>query len=125
MHEPASNRQESVPAPRHEGMAGSFSRVSPAAAADVPLTWTSWREALRVVGHRPHLKRTTAIAVSVGCILFGINQLDVVLRGQATAAVWAKGALTFLVPFCVSNIGVLVGTRRKSGNVETNVLEGS
>ena len=25
----------------------------------------------------------------------------------------AKGALTFLVPFCVSNIGVLVATRRE------------
>ena len=76
-------------------------------------TWTTWREALRVVAHRPFLKRTVRVALIVGCVLFVINHLDDVLRGRATPAVWIKGALTFLVPFCVSNIGVLVATRRE------------
>lgn len=53
------------------------------------------------------------IAILVGTILFAINQLDVVLAGRATAAVWAKVALTYLVPFCVSNWGILVATRRR------------
>lgn len=65
--------------------------------------------------HRPHLKNTTYTALGVGAVLFAINQLDVVLRGEATLTVWLKGALTFLVPFCVSNVGILVATRRKSG----------
>lgn len=47
----------------------------------------------------------------VGTVLFGINQLDVVLRGDATALVWVKSAVTYLVPFCVSNAGVLVASR--------------
>jgi hypothetical protein len=48
----------------------------------------------------------------VGTILFTINQLDVVLDGGATAGVWLKVAVTYLVPFCVSNWGILVATRR-------------
>jgi hypothetical protein len=44
-------------------------------------------------------------------VLFAINQLDVVLRGDGTAVVWVKSAVTFLVPFCVSSAGVLVATR--------------
>jgi len=35
----------------------------------------------------------------------------VVLAGQATPVVWLKSALTYLVPFVVSNIGILIATR--------------
>jgi hypothetical protein len=75
-------------------------------------TWTTVGEALMVVVYRPHLRKTVTIALVVGTILFAINQLDVVLRGDATTAVWVKSAITYLVPFCVSNAGVLVATRR-------------
>jgi len=30
----------------------------------------------------------------VGTVLFGINQLDIVLRGDADAVVWVKSAVT-------------------------------
>ena len=75
-------------------------------------TWENWREAARVVAHRPHLRKTVGVALVVGTVLFAINQLDVVLRGDATASVWIKSAVTYLVPFCVSNYGLLVGSRR-------------
>jgi len=77
------------------------------------ITWGNWRQALRVIAHGPHLRRTALVAAVVGTILFAINHLDEVLRGQATRVIWLKGAVTYLVPFCVSNIGVLVGTRRR------------
>lgn len=77
------------------------------------LTWSTWREALRVVAYRPHLVRTVRIALIVGTLLFAINQLDVVVRGQATAWVWFKTGLTFIVPFCVSNLGILVATNER------------
>ena len=60
-----------------------------------------------------HLRRTSVTALIVGTILFGINQLDVVLQGDATALVWLKVVVTYLVPFTVSNIGLLIGTRRR------------
>jgi len=58
-----------------------------------------------------HLRKTAVIALIVGTLLFGINHLDVVLRGDATAIVWVKSAVTYLVPFCVSNAGVLIASR--------------
>ena len=76
-----------------------------------PLGGATWREARAVLAYPPHLRRTTAIALIVGTILFCINQLDVVLRGEADAGVWIKAGVTYLVPFCVSCAGVLVGTR--------------
>lgn len=77
-----------------------------------PPTWVGWREALVVIAYPPHLRRTVGIALVVGTVLFCINQLDVVLRGDATTVTWIKGASTYFVPFVVSNLGVLVGSRR-------------
>jgi hypothetical protein len=85
--------------------------VAQRSAPEDPPTWSSWREAVRVIGYRPHLRKTAAIALTVGTILFCINQLDVVLRGDATLSVWVKGAITYFVPFAVSNSGVLVASR--------------
>ena len=75
--------------------------------------WSTWREAVAVVRFRPHLRRTVGVALVVGTVLFAINQLDVVLRHRATTVTYLKGGLTYLVPFCVSNYGVLVATRRR------------
>lgn len=57
-----------------------------------------------------HLRRTLRIAVAVGVLLTAINQLDVILAGQATAATWVKSGLNFVVPFVVSNLGLLSAT---------------
>jgi hypothetical protein len=74
------------------------------------MSWTTWREAVAIVCYRPHLRETATIALVVGTVLFCINQLDVVLRGDATTVVWIKAAITYLVPFAVSNAGVLVAS---------------
>lgn len=62
---------------------------------------------------RPYLVKSLRVTLLVGTILFAINQLDVVLDGKANAVVWLKGLLTYLVPFCVVNWGILVATRRR------------
>ena len=77
-------------------------------------TWDSWTEAWRVVVYRGNLRKTVMIALIVGTVLFCINQLDVVVEGHAASVVWAKSAITYLVPFCVANAGVLVATRRRA-----------
>jgi hypothetical protein len=74
-------------------------------------TWSTWREAIAVVCYRTHLRRTVTIALIVGTILFAINQLDVVVRGDGSVVVWIKVAITYLVPFAVASAGVLVATR--------------
>jgi hypothetical protein len=75
-------------------------------------TWSTWKDVPAVVLHGPHLKKTLRIAAIVGTVLFCINQLDVVLAGRATWAVWLKVGLTYTVPFVVSNLGLLIGLKR-------------
>ena len=75
-------------------------------------TWSGWREAISVVAYPVHLEKTVGIGLGVGTVLFCVNQLGVVIRGDATALVWVKVAITYLVPFANSNFGVLIASRR-------------
>ena len=68
-------------------------------------------EAARICLRREHLRRTVRIALVVGVILTTINQADVIIRGDATAVTWIKAAGNFVVPFIVSNLGLLAGKR--------------
>lgn len=52
--------------------------------APIP-TWSSWVEACRVV-----------------------------LAGNASTTTWVKSGVTYVVPFVVSNLGILTATRRQS-----------
>jgi hypothetical protein len=60
------------------------------------------------------LRRTIRIALVVGVVLTLINQSGVLFGGHATAVTAVRCALNFLVPFVVSNLGLLSG-RRASG----------
>ena len=51
--------------------------------------------------------RALRVALFVGVVLFAINQLDVVLRGEVTPLVIAKILLTFAVPYAVSTYSAL------------------
>lgn len=66
-------------------------------------------DALRYCMQRQHLRRTLVIALVVGTVLTAVNQLDVILRGDATSSILFKVAANFLVPFVVSNLGLLSG----------------
>jgi hypothetical protein len=51
------------------------------------------------------------IAAVVGLVLTGINEGDSLVHGHVSSATGIKMALNFVVPFVVSNLGVLAGTR--------------
>ena len=70
-----------------------------------------WRAAVDYCLRREHLRRTVRIALVVGIVLTSINQLDVIVRGEATTVTWVKCGLNFVVPFIVSNLGLLSGRR--------------
>jgi hypothetical protein len=76
-------------------------------------TWERLSDWPRCVLYRPHLTRTAATALVVGTVLFGINHLDAVLHGHTGTGVWVATAVSYLVPFCTSNLGMLAGCRRK------------
>jgi hypothetical protein len=69
------------------------------------------RDALRICLRREHLRRTIKIALVVGTILTLINQLDVIVKGDASTLTWVKAGLNYCVPFIVSNLGLLAGKR--------------
>lgn len=75
-------------------------------------TWDSWDQVPSVITYLPHLRKTVAIALVVGTAFFAMNQLGMVLAGAATPVVWVKAVLTYLVPFCVSNYGILTASHR-------------
>ena len=75
-------------------------------------TWSTFRELLSVAITPRHLKRTVSVALIVGTAFFTMNQLGVILDGDATAVVWLKAVLTYLTPLLVSNFGLLSATRR-------------
>jgi hypothetical protein len=58
-----------------------------------------------------NLRRTLRIALVVGCVLTIINQLDIILHGDATDLTAVKIGLNFVVPFIVSNLGVIAAHR--------------
>jgi hypothetical protein len=68
-------------------------------------------EALRIVMRPEHLRRTVRIALVVGTILTLINQADVIAGGDATTVTWLRAGANYLVPFIVSNLGLLAGKR--------------
>ena len=86
-------------------------RASPVAAlARVP-TWSTWTEAVAVVTHPTALRRTLTISIAIGTVFFFMNQLPALLAGQVTVTFALKTALTYVVPFCTSNYGILAATR--------------
>jgi hypothetical protein len=55
----------------------------------------------------PVRDRALRVAAVVGVVLFVINQLDVVVRGELTPVVATKILLTFAVPYAVSTFSAL------------------
>jgi hypothetical protein len=58
------------------------------------------------------LRATLRIALVVGVVLTAINEGDLLVRGRYTVAPAVKVPLNFVVPFVVSNLGLLAGRTR-------------
>ncbi|MGI8412626.1 MAG: nitrate/nitrite transporter NrtS [Solirubrobacteraceae bacterium] len=65
------------------------------------------RDAVAFCARQRNLRRTVRIALVVGLLLTLINQGAVIASGHATAATWLRCVLNFVVPFLVSNAGLL------------------
>lgn len=63
--------------------------------------------ALRIILRRENLRRTLTIALVVGIVLTAINHGDRIVSGEVTTGTAIKIGLDFVVPFIVSNLGLL------------------
>lgn len=52
------------------------------------------------------------MALGVGAVLFLINHIDEVVGRGVSAGTWSKGVATCLVPFAVTNWGILAATHK-------------
>jgi hypothetical protein len=82
-------------------------------------TWSTFGELVSVVVAPQQLRRTVSVALIVGTAFFAMNQLGVILDGNATALIWFKAVLTYLTPLVVSNVGVLSATRRTAVHADS------
>jgi hypothetical protein len=80
--------------------------------AEAPPTWTCASEAVDVCLFPPSRKRIAAIAVVVGSLLVAINQAGTLASGHVDWVVGLRVALDYVIPACVSTMGVLAGSRR-------------
>jgi hypothetical protein len=87
-----------------------------AAAIPNPRTWSTWGELLGVITAPANVKRTVSIALVIGTLFVTMNQLELILSGDATDLVWLKVGLTYVTPLVVSNLGILSATHRRSGD---------
>lgn len=71
------------------------------------------RPAVAVCRRPEHLRRTIPIAIVVGVVLTAINQGSVLIAGHANGATWIRVALNVVVPFVVSNVGLLSAQHAK------------
>jgi hypothetical protein len=69
------------------------------------------RDAISFCLQPRNLRRTLSIALVVGVVLTIINQSGVIASGHATTTTWIRCGLNFVVPFVVSNAGLLIGRR--------------
>ena len=75
-------------------------------------SWSRLSEIPRVCFDGRNLSRCVIVALIVGTVLFLINQADVVFSGRATISTWVKIGLSYLVPFFVSQYGIVLASRR-------------
>ena len=61
--------------------------------------------------NRPLVVRSLVIAAIVGTLLTAINQGNIILQGDASAALAWKIPLTYAVPYCVATAGALMNSR--------------
>lgn len=101
--DPASPRKTPANSPKIEVVAVAESHDQRGA-----VSWA--RRACVICGRPGNLRTTLRIALAVGVVLTLINQLDVFVHGKETALTWVKVGLNFIVPFCVSNLGLLAGS---------------
>jgi hypothetical protein len=75
-------------------------------------SWSSWSEIPPVITAATNLRKSVSVALLVGTTFVSLNQLETILAGEATPLTWIKAALTYVVPFCVSNYGIVAASRR-------------
>jgi hypothetical protein len=74
-------------------------------------SWTTPRQAFGLFCRGGTFSIAAPVALVVGTVLSLVNQLQVVVEGDATWATWARVAANYAVPYTVASIGFLSARR--------------
>ena len=88
----------------HDGI-GRVSRPVP--------SWTTPPEAFGLFCRGVTFRTAAPVALIVDSVLSLVNQLHVVLDGDATWATWVRVAVNYAVPYVVASIGFLSACRTR------------
>lgn len=73
--------------------------------------WTTPSEALRLFLAGVTVRSASKVSAVVGTVLSAVNQGSVIADGDATWVTWARVAVNYITPFCVSSVGYLAACR--------------
>lgn len=76
--------------------------------------WTRPSDALRLLLSGATARTCLPVALVVGTVLSIVNQADVIVHGMAGAAVAAKVAANYAIPFLTSSTGALLAVRNRN-----------
>ncbi|GAB3257836.1 NAD(P)H-hydrate epimerase [Nocardioides dilutus] len=75
------------------------------------LAWRTWWQAGRLIATGATFATAARIALVVGTLLTAVNLGGRILGGQLDATTGARVAANYLIPYVVSSLGLLAGTR--------------
>jgi hypothetical protein len=76
-------------------------------------SWTTPRQAFGLFCRGATFSTAAPIALIVGTLLSLVNQLHVVLGGDATWVTWVRVVVNYAVPYSVASIGFLSACRSR------------
>src|SRR5262249_24409613 len=79
--------------------------------AEEPVRWTTPRQAFGLFCRGATFSVAAPVALVVGTVLSLVNQLHVVVEGDATWATWVRIAANYAEPYTVASIGFLSARR--------------
>jgi hypothetical protein len=77
-------------------------------------SWTTPRQAVGMFCRGVTFSTAAPTALIVGTVLSLVNQLHVVLDGDATWATWVRIVVNYAVPYTVASVGFLSACRARS-----------
>jgi hypothetical protein len=76
-------------------------------------SWTTVTQAMGLFWRGATFSTAAPVAIVVGTLLSLVNQLQVVLDGDATWATWVRIVVNYAVPYLVASIGFLSACRAR------------
>jgi hypothetical protein len=76
-------------------------------------SWTTLPQAFGLFCRGATFRTAAPVAIIVGTVLSLVNQLQVVVDGDATWATWVRIVVNYAVPYAVASVGFLSACRAR------------